>query len=146
MINKSFGTYQTYSYNLYSDADEKLQEYYRKFYNNMVSNELVATSLPLDISAGILLENSKEVIAGIFYSFEDKYPKSILIRLVWVNAEHRKNGIYTKLHRILDIVGKELGKTTVWSTIHLNNHLMVDIILKKIGYTPIMQVVKRQIE
>jgi hypothetical protein len=104
---------------------------------------LASDSWSLD--AGILLENGNKVIAGGFFNLS-KSPTSILIHIIFVEESYRKNGIYTKIHSLIDILGIEQNRHNIYSYVHSKNKIMQEHIVKKIGYEPVMQLVSRQIK
>jgi RimJ/RimL family protein N-acetyltransferase len=104
---------------------------------------LASDTWPLD--GGILLKNTSEVIAGAFFNLS-KSSSSILIHIIFVEDQHRHQGIYTKMHSLIDMLGKELGRLSIYSYIHSGNQIMQSHIMKKIGYEPVMQLVKRGIK
>jgi RimJ/RimL family protein N-acetyltransferase len=104
---------------------------------------LASDSWSLD--AGVLLENGSKVIAGGFFNLS-KSPTSILIHLIFVEETYRKNGIYTKIHSLIDVVGTEQNRHKIYSYVHSKNKIMQEHIIKKIGYEPVMQLVSRKIK
>jgi len=92
----------------------------------------------------ILLENDNKVIAGIFFN-TTKYNKTLLILVAYVEEEYRLQGIYSQLHRFVDLYGVSAGKESVYTYIHCDNTLMTDIVSEKIGYKPVMHLMKRNI-
>jgi RimJ/RimL family protein N-acetyltransferase len=96
------------------------------------------------LDSGILLENDDEIIAGAFFNL-NKIKSSILILVIFVDEKYRQNGIYKKLHSLIDEVGKQENRQAVYSYIHVDNKLMNEHIMEKIGYEPVMQLVKRPI-
>lgn len=146
LVNQSvLGVFEDYSYVYYSQPTEKFRQYYMDSFREVFDAGMSVTAEPLEITGGILLENDNGIIAGIFYLFNPLHKKSILIRMARVDPNYRRKGIHTKLHSLLDVIGNSLGKTEVWSTIHVNNRIMTDVIIDKLGYEPMMQIVCRQI-
>ena len=140
---RTLDTFKEFNYVFYDTASDKLlQEYDRMF--NIVRSTGQAL-LQENIDSGILLENNGNVIAGAFFEL-NKAPNIILIQIIFVNEEFRKNGIYKKLHSLIDLIGKERNKSGVYSYIHLKNDLMQKTIADKIGYTTIMNIVRRDIK
>ncbi len=92
----------------------------------------------------ILLEDDSNAVAGIFFN-TTKYNKVVLILIAYVKEEFRQQGIYSQLHRYVDHYGTVSGKNTIYTYIHCNNILMVETISKKIGYEPVMYLMKREI-
>jgi RimJ/RimL family protein N-acetyltransferase len=137
-------TYKNYQY-IYLDNCEELSNEYNRMYGIIKANghALASDSWPLD--GGILLKNDSEVIAGAFLNFS-KSSNSILIHIIFVEDQYRQQGIYTNIHSLIDILGKELGRSSIYSYIHSENQIMQEHIMKKIGYEPIMQLVKRGIK
>jgi RimJ/RimL family protein N-acetyltransferase len=104
---------------------------------------LASDAWPLD--GGILLKNDIEVIAGAFFNLS-KSSSSILIHIIFVDDRHRQQGIYTKLHSLIDKVGNELNKSSIYSYIHADNQIMNNIVINKVGYKPVMHLVTREIK
>lgn len=140
---KILDTYKEFNYHYY-EANDKLHNEYDRMYGIIKASghALASDSWPLD--AGILLENDDKVIAGSFFNLS-KSSSSILIHIIYVEEEYRKQGIYTKMHQLINIVGKQQNRTNVYSYIHMDNYIMTNHIVDKIGYKPIMQLVKRDI-
>jgi RimJ/RimL family protein N-acetyltransferase len=124
---------------------EELAKEYDRMYGIIKANGHALASDAWTLDAGILLKNENEVIAGAFFNFS-KSPSSILIHIIFVEDQHRQQGIYTKLHSLIDTLGKELGRPSIYSYIHSGNQIMQEHIMKKIGYETVMQLVKRGIK
>lgn len=137
------GTFADYKYTLYTETTARLlSEFGRvheiiKLQGHVVGNRW-------DLTGGILLETPDSIIASIFYN-ADEYNSAMLIHFAYVDPEFRKRGIYKTMHSYIDSIGTYLGKSSVYSYIHLSNTSMINHISEKIGYTPIMQLVKRPI-
>ena len=130
----------------YYDNCEKLQTEFNRMYDLIKSNgHTVGSNANWPLDAGILLENEDEVIAGAFFNLT-KIKSSVLILAIFVEEEYRKNGIYTKMHSLIDDIGNKDNRQSVYSYIHINNELMNNHIISKIGYVPVMQLVKREIK
>ena len=140
---KTLDNYKEFRYHYY-EANDKLHNEYDRMYGIIKASghALASDSWPLD--AGILLENDDKVIAGSFFNLS-KSSSSILIHIIYVEEEYRKQGIYTKMHQLINTVGKQQNRTNVYSYIHMDNYIMTNHIVDKIGYKPIMQLVKRDI-
>jgi hypothetical protein len=140
---KTLDNYKEFKYHYY-EANDKLRKEYDRMYGIIKASghALASDSWPLD--AGILLENDDKVIAGSFFNLSNS-PSSILIHVIFVEEEYRKQGIYTKMHQLINTVGKEQNRTSVYSFIHIDNRVMTNHIVDKIGYKLIMQLVKRDI-
>jgi hypothetical protein len=136
-------TFKEFNY-IYYDCNDKLRTEYDRMYSIIKAsgNALASDSWPLD--AGILLENDNQVIAGSFFNLS-KNPNSILIHIIFVEVEYRRLGIYTNMHTLINLLGKQMNRSSIYSYIHMNNHVMTDYIVDKIGYKPVMQLVKRDI-
>jgi hypothetical protein len=65
--------------------------------------------------------------------------------LIFVEESYRKNGIYKNMHRLIANLGKEQGKTSIYSYIHLDNYIMQNYVAKNIGYVPLMTLVRKDI-
>lgn len=138
------GKFQDFDYVHYTQC-EKLQNYHDKMFHILEEKGYAITSNNWSLDEGILLENKETVIAGAFFN-TSKTEHAILIHLIFVHTEFRRQGIYSTLHRLIDTLGKEKNKTSIYSYIHIDNKIMNNYVIKKIGYTPIMQVVKRKIK
>ena len=137
-------TYKNYQY-VYMDSCVELSNEYNRMYGIIKANghALASDAWPLD--GGILLKNDNEVIAGAFFNLS-KSLGSILIHIIFVEDQHRQQGIYTKMHSLIDTLGKELSRPSIYSYIHSKNQVMQEHVMKKIGYEPVMQLVKREIK
>lgn len=140
---KILDTFKEFNY-IYYDCNGKLRTEYDRMYSIIKAsgNALASDSWPLD--AGILLEKDNQVIAGSFFNLS-KNPNSILIHIIFVEVEYRRLGIYTNMHTLINLLGKQMNRASIYSYIHMNNHVMTDYIVDKIGYKPVMQLVKRDI-
>ena len=138
-------SHKNYQY-VYLDMCEELSNEYDRMYGIINTNGHVLAMggwrLPLD--GGILLKNESEVIAGAFFNLS-KSSVTIFIHIIFVEDQHRQQGIYTKMHSLIDMLGKELGRSLIYSYIHSENQIMQEHVMKKIGYKPVMQLVKRNI-
>jgi hypothetical protein len=140
---KTLDTYKEFTYTYYESCD-KLKLEYDKMYNIIKANghALASDSWPLD--AGILLENANTIIAGAFFNLS-KSNSSILIHIIFVEEQYRKQGIYKKMHSLINTIGKEHNRHSVYSYIHSKNDLMQQHVAKSIGYQSVMHLVKRDI-
>jgi hypothetical protein len=141
---KILDTYNEFSYTYYELCD-KLNLEYNRMYGIIKSDGHSLSSNKWPLEAGILLENKNNVIAGAFFNLNN-HASSILMLLVFVEEIHRKKGIYKKLHFLVDDLGKKSGKTSVYSYIHVNNSIMQNHVSKSIGYSPVMNLVRRSIK
>lgn len=137
-------TFNEFKYSYYEVCD-KLKMEYERMYDIIKSNghALASDSWPLD--AGILLENNNEVIAGAFFNLS-KSSGSILIHIIYVDDAYRRQGIYKKMHSLIDMIGKEQNRHSVYSYIHNKNEVMQSHVSQSIGYEPVMQLVTRKIK
>lgn len=140
---QELGSYKQYSY-VYHDYSQTLEKEYDRMYGIIKANGHALASDAWSLDGGILLQHDHEVIAGAFFNLT-KNPSSILIHIVFVEEEHRRHGIYKQMHSYIDQLGKETGKKNIYSYIHQKNEIMQDFIIDKIGYEPVMQLVKREI-
>jgi hypothetical protein len=140
---RTLDTFQEFNYNYYECCD-KLRAEYDRMYGIIKASGHALASDSWSLDAGILLENDNKVIAGGFFNLS-KSSTSILIHIIFVEESYRKNGIYTKMHSLIDDVGNQDNRRSVYSYIHIDNELMNNHIISKIGYVPIMQLVKRDI-
>lgn len=138
-------TFKDYNYIYYKDCTDKLVYQYERMYGIIKANGHALASDAWSLDSGILLEKDDEVIAGTFFNLT-KSPSSILIHVIFVEEQYRQQGIYTKMHELLNVIGKDLNRKNIYSYIHLQNKLMNEHIIEKIGYEPIMQLVKREIK
>lgn len=138
------GSYGQYQY-IYMDLCEELVKEYDRMYGIIKASGHALASDAWPLSGGILLKNNQDVIAGAFFNLS-KSPKTILIHIIYVEESHRKQGIYTEMHSLIDRIGKELNRTEIYSYIHAENKVMQEYLMKKIGYKPVMQLVKREIK
>lgn len=137
-------SHEHYQYVFMNNCEELAKEYSRMYGIIKASGHALASdSWPLD--AGILLKNDQEIIAGAFFNLS-KSSNSILIHIIFVEEIYRKKGIYTKLHSLIDRLGKESNRTEIYSYIHTANQIMQEYLMRKIGYKPVMQLVKREIK
>jgi RimJ/RimL family protein N-acetyltransferase len=124
---------------------EELTTEYNRMYGIIKANGHALASDAWTLDAGILLKTDQEIIAGSFFNLS-KSPSSILIHIIFVEDQHRQQGIYTKMHSLIDTLGKELSRSSIYSYIHSKNQVMQEHIMKKIGYEPVMQLVKKEIK
>lgn len=131
----------SYVYHTYSDV---LQKEYDRMYGVIKSNghALASNAWPLD--GGILLQDNVKTIAGAFFNLT-KSQSSILIHIIFVEEEYRRQGIYKRMHLLINQLGKESGRTNIYSYVHQSNYIMQKYIVEKIGYKPVMQLMTRQI-
>jgi predicted GNAT family acetyltransferase len=142
-MTKILDKFKEFNYMYYNSCD-KLQEEYEKMYAIIKSNGHVLQSEAWSLDAGILLENENSVIAGSFFNLS-KNKNSILIHIIYVDENFRKQGIYKKMHALINQIGLEQNRKYVYSYIHTDNKPMQDYIIKKIGYEPIMSLVRKSI-
>lgn len=137
-------TVNEFSYTYYEVCDKLKLEYDRMYgIIKATGHALASDSWPLD--AGILLENKDTIIAGAFFNLS-KSQSSILIHIIFVEESHRQQGIYKKMHSLIDMIGKESGRSSIYSYIHAENQVMQQHVVEKIGYKPVMHLVKREIK
>jgi hypothetical protein len=141
---KKLDTYKEFTY-IYYESCDKLKSEYDRMYKTLIANGHALESSIWPLESGILLENENEVIAGSFFNLKSRV-SSILMYLVFVEEPHRKNGIYKNMHLLVNRLGKEQGKTSIYSYIHLDNSVMQDHVAKNIGYIPLMHVVRKDIK
>lgn len=138
------GTYEDFKYVLYTHPEVRLVNEFNRVHE-IVKQQGHVVGSKWDLSGGIMLESDSKIVAGVFFNTTE-YNSAILIHFAYVEPKYRQQGIYTNLHGYVDLVGRHLGKNSVYSYIHLSNTAMVDTISAKIGYTPIMQLVTRPIK
>ena len=140
-ILDSHGSYQY----VFMNNCEVLTTEYNRMYGIIKDNGHALASDAWTLDAGILLKTDQEIIAGSFFNLS-KSSSSILIHIIFVEEAHRKKGIYTKMHSLIDRLGQETGRKNIYSYVHQKNEIMQDYIIEKIGYEPVMQLVKREIK
>jgi hypothetical protein len=139
-------TFNNYNYIYYESCTDKLATQYDKMYKSIeASGYTTGANSDWSLDKGILLENYDDVIAGIFLN-TDKFKGSILILATFVEEQYRQQGIYKKLHQLLNKIGNDLNKKTIYAYIHCQNNIMNEHIIEKNGYEPIMTLVKREIK
>lgn len=138
------GSYKHYSY-VYHDYSQVLQKEYDRMYGIIKANGHALASDAWTLDGGILLQDDSRVIAGAFFNLT-KNPSSILIHIIFVSEEHRQQGIYKKMHSLIELIGKESKRTSIYSYIHAENQVMQQHVVEKIGYKPVMHLVKREIK
>jgi hypothetical protein len=138
-------TFKDYNYIYYESCTDKLATQYERMYGIIKANGHALASDAWSLDSGILLEKDDEVIAGTFFNLT-KSSSSILIHVIFVEEKYRQQGIYTRMHSLLNLIGTNLNRKNIYSYIHLQNKLMNDHIVEKIGYEPIMTLVKREIK
>jgi predicted GNAT family acetyltransferase len=136
-------TYEDYSYVYYSCLTPHLKNTYQKFEKEIEKLGYFIADHSKEISGGILLENSNETIAGIFYS--SVHPTTIKILSGFVKEEYRSNKIYKTLHKHLNAIARQNNKKNIISTIHVNNNLMIDSVAPKLGYEVVCYIVHKKI-
>ena len=136
-------TFEDFKYVYYIRNEKLMKNYYEMFAKLKAAGHAIRKdNIPID--SGILLENNSEVIAGCFFNVS-KILSVILIDTIFVDQTYRQKGIYKKMHFLLDTIGKELNKKSIYSGIHVNNQIMQENIMKKIGYEIVLHTVKRDI-
>lgn len=133
-----------YKYVYYAQSTDHLVAQHDKMYGLIKAAGHALASDFWPVESGILLENDNEVIAGLFLNLT-RSPEVILVHLVFVDSYFRQQGIYTKMHSLVDTIGRRLGRNNVYSYVHVDNELMQNVIMKKIGYEPVLHLVKRVI-
>lgn len=77
-----------------------------------------------------------DIIVGfIAYSYLDDHTKTAWITLGSVVSAHRKKGIYSIMHKQLEILAKKAGSTKITSLVHVDNIAMIEL-NKKLGKVP----------
>ena len=137
-------SHNDYQY-VYHDDSAKLREQYDRMYGIIKASGYALASDSWPLNSGILLQNKDSVIAGSFFNLS-KSPSSILIHIIFVEEMYRQQGIYKKMHSLIDTLGKQLGRSAIYSYIHADNQLMQEHIVDKIGYKPVMHLVRREIK
>ena len=137
------GQYKDYNY-VYYEINDKLISEYEKM-KHLVLSQVKGIANPYPLEVGILLENNKEVIAGTFLNLSIT-DKIVVILNMYVDESHRRNGIHTTMHTYIDKIAVDYNKTGIYSTIHSNNHVMMNYVAKKQGYETVVQTVRRPIK
>jgi predicted GNAT family acetyltransferase len=127
--------YLNYDYVLYSQSNVVLIAEYEKMFEKYRHEVKDYTNRPHPhaINSGALLSKNNEVIAGIFFHTAS-YKEDLIIKLAYVNSEHRGNGIHEQLHKCVDVIAKSQNRKKVYSTILSNNKEMMEHAGPKIGY------------
>lgn len=135
--------WQTFDYCYYTD----LTDHHLTIYNSIEHN-LTAMGTTLRTiwqpDQAIILENNRTWAAAVFFNTRE-YANSILIINLYVQPEYRQQGIYTRLHELIDMIAVPLNKQSVYSFIDQNNDLMQTTVKDRIGYRTVMHLVKRDI-
>ena len=140
--NEKLGSYSDYSYIYYDYLTNHLEKTYEYFEKEIKKMGNLFGRDSRGPSGGILLENDKEVIAGIIYTVT---PQSIVILSGFVKEQHRGNKIYKTLHQYLDTVAKHHNKKHITSLIHVNNNAMLTQIGPALGYKIVCHLVHRKV-
>ena len=138
-------TFGDFNYVYYSKRCGKIYDEYLRMWEQIAEAGHALSFLETGPENGILLEKDNKVIAGAFFDLKS-YPSAVLIFILYVEPEYRNLGIWTKLHSLIDYIGKQNDKTGVYSYIHLKNTVMVEHAAKSIGYEPVMHLVRRSIK
>jgi GNAT superfamily N-acetyltransferase len=77
-----------------------------------------------DHGAVYATEEDGTILGHIVY-FHNPEKKMLWITLSAVREDARGRGIYTKLHRYLEHIGRTLGCTSIQSTVHVNNGVRI---------------------
>lgn len=136
-------TFEDFKYVYYIRNEKLIKNYHKMFAELKLAGHMIRKeNTPID--RGILLENNNEVIAGCFFNVS-KISSVILIDTIFVDQPYRQKGIYKKMHFLLDTIGKNLNKKSIYSSIHIDNQIMQQHVMKKIGYEVVLHTVKRDI-
>jgi RimJ/RimL family protein N-acetyltransferase len=141
---QTLGSHNNYQY-VYLNNCEELENEYNRMYSIIKSNGHALASDTWSLDAGILLKNEQEVVAGSFFNLS-KSPTRILIHIIFVEEKCRQQGIYTKMHSLIDRLGKESNRKEIYSYIHADNRIMQEYLIEKIEYKPVMHLMKREIK
>lgn len=127
--------YLDYEYVMFSHSNVALVTEYEKMFAlyRVDTEDYINKPTPHLIDGGALLKKGNEVIAGIFFHTAS-YREDLLIKLAYVNKDHRGHSIHKQLHKCVDIIAKSQNRKKVYSTILLSNKRMVDHAGPKIGY------------
>ena len=98
----------------------------------------------IHVDGAIFLENDDSVVAGIFYNLKQS-TSNLYVVLAFVEKQYRGNGIYKKLHNLIDVVARLYDKKGIISFISLDDTVMLNTISKSVGYNPIYQLVHRAV-
>lgn len=104
----------------------------------------LALNVSWEMDSGILAIDSDKPVGGIFFT-KNRYERALLINVAWVDIDFRRRGIYTQLHRLTDEFAKLNSKTEIYSYIHVDNHVMNQHVVEKIGYKPVMTLYSRKV-
>jgi hypothetical protein len=127
--------YLDYEYVLHRNPSISLTKEYEKMFNlyKIDTQDYVNRAHSYLIDGGVLLKKGNEVIAGIFFH-SASYREDLLIKLAYVDKDHRGNGLHKQLHKCIDIIAKSLNRKKIYSTIMLSNKTMTEHSGPKIGY------------
>jgi hypothetical protein len=150
---EKFGEFECNHYSncdLYIDFDNaqdqnKVSKIFKDMYQTYLSKGGSNVPGTLHIDGAVLLEKDQSPVAAIFYDLQ-KSISNVTIVLAFVDENFRRQGLYRKLHSLIDVIGKEHGRIGVVSFMSFKDSLMIDTIGKSIGYTPIYQLVHREIK
>lgn len=137
-------TMGVYKFVLHRNADKYLMGEFFKMYEHIKASGHSLSAEPWPVDSGIVVSIEDTPVAAAFFN-TTKYKDTLLLHLIYVDSDHRRRGIYRNLHRLLDVVGLEQGKTRLYSYIHSSNLVMVNDIMEKIGYKEVMKLVSRNI-
>lgn len=134
-----------FNLNWYQKIDTNLNFYY-EYIHEKYKNEgyQMINHVPPRTTGAIIFENADERVAAIFYD-ELKYKNAVWINIAFVEKNYRKKGLYKAMHEYLHHVAIKLSKNKIYSSIHLENKLMVEKISKSVGYEPLMTIVYKNV-
>lgn len=118
-----------------------LKEYARHIENGFAYNYMIASNMSKVIYALV----NGEVAGFIVYDYQNDIPKTLWINFGAVVDKHKKQGIYSLLHRYLEKSAKANGSKKIHSFVHVNNQAMLDASIK-IGKKPVFYRVEMDIE
>lgn len=131
MAIRILDTHGEFNY-VHYESSEKIMIEQEKMFKHLKAAGHTTLSEPYQAHAAILLEKDDQVVAGTYMHFN--VPGVICITMSYVYDDYRGQGIYKKLHSLIDQLGREKNRMKVYSYIHAENKPMVDSIMHKIGY------------
>jgi len=141
----TFISLMNFNLNWYQEIDDNLNLYYESIHEKYKNEGYqMINHVPPRATGAIIFENSEERAASIFYD-EFKYKNAIWINIAFVEKNHRKKGLYKVMHEYLNHVAINLSKNRIYSSIHLQNKLMIDKISKSVGYESLMTIVYKNV-
>jgi hypothetical protein len=141
---RKLGSFGDYDYVYFNKPTPEMMKEFNRMFAIIQDNGHALTAEPWPVDAGILLTDGKITIAGAFFNIS-KHKNSILLHLIFVDEEFRRQRIYTEIQKLLTLIGKFTGKKKLYSYIHVNNKVLTDHIMPLVGYVEVMKLVTRDL-